>query len=253
MTSSKKNYLENVILRFDFKDEVIIPDEIITKVVDSFSSQFIHESLERLDVNIILDQGKLSAKNKVIKTHEFNDKSGFKISLEPRFISFNTQNYSGYKEFMNIVKSFIALLQIGNEELKRLGLRYINHIKITEGDPYNWDGFIITELTQIKNFVNSDEIKYLTRNMGDIWFKKTVEDLDFSMHFIYGWANSEFPNPIAKKEFVLDYDCYTENEFNINETSKYIDIFHSEIKKMFTNSIDSELKKEMGEEKLWTV
>lgn len=249
--SLSNNCLENVILRFDFKDEVLISADIVENVKNNFISEFNYEYSQRLDVNIILNQDKLAAKNRIMDVHTFKNKSGFTISLEPGFILFNSENYSSYSEFITIIKKFIAILQIGDENLKRFGLRYINNIKLSEGDPYKWEGYINPELTQIKNFVNTDEFKYLSRNMGNLFFKKTHEDLDFSLQFIYGWPNSEFPNPIAKKEFVLDYDCFTESHFRLNEALGYIDIFHSEIKKMFIRSIGEDLKNKIGEDKLW--
>lgn len=217
-------------------------------IVKNLPSGFMYEPIERLDLNIYVNSGKMSAENKIMKSHIFKNKTGFTITMESSFISFNSLNYSSYNEFITIVKKVIPLLQIGNEELKRLGLRYLNHIKIYPGDPYQWEGIIIPELTRIKDFVGKDEYKYLIRNMGDMWFKKSENELDFSLHFIYGWANSEYPNPIAKKEFVLDYDCFTENGLKVNESLEYIDIFHSEIKKMFGKSIGDELKKKIGKE-----
>lgn len=249
MVSSKKNYLENVILRFDFKDEVTIPDDIVGDIAKNISSEFKYESSERIDLSINLDSTKLSAENRKMAVHTFKNNSGFTITLESSYLSFNTQNYSSYNEFITLVKKVVSVLGISNEELKRLGLRYINHIILSEGNPFEWNGYIAPELTQSINFADDIDIKNLSRNMGHMYFKCA----DHSLIFLYGWSNSEFPNPIAKKEFVLDYDCFTENQFKLSEAYENIDSFHEEIKKMFVKSIGDNLKKQIGEDKLCVI
>jgi uncharacterized protein (TIGR04255 family) len=239
LNSSKKNCLENVILRFDFKDEVIIPDDIVGGIAINISPEFKYEVIERMDLNINLDSSKMSANKREIKVHTFKNNAGCAITLESDYISFSTQNYSNYLEFIKLAKKVISLLQIGNEELKRLGLRYINHIRLKEGDPFEWNGYVVSSLTQSIDFLNNTERRELSRNMGHMFFKKP----DCSLVFLYGWSNSAFPNHIAKKEFVLDYDCFTENQIEINETYEFIDKFHNEIKEMYIKSIGDKLKK----------
>lgn len=249
MNSSNKNFLENVILRFDFKDDIIIPDDVVSDITKNISPEFIYGLSERTDLKINVESSKISTENRKIKIHTFKNNSGFTITLESDYLSFSTLNYSSYKDFMTLVKKVISLLQISNEELKRLGLRYINHIRVPEGNPFEWNGYIVPELTQSIHFVNNFDNKHLSRNMGHMYFKEP----DHSLIFLYGWSNSEFPNPIAKKEFVLDYDCFTENQFKLSEAYEYIDNFHVEIKKMFVKSINDELKKKIGEDKLCVI
>jgi uncharacterized protein (TIGR04255 family) len=65
---------------------------------------------------------------------------------------------------------------------------------------------------------------------------------DYFIRFQYGWYNSEFPNPIAKKEFALDYDCYSKNEIDISEVLSQIDIYHAAIKELFEYSKEDGLQ-----------
>jgi len=67
---------------------------------------------------------------------------------------------------------------------------------------------------------------------------------DYFIRFQYGWFNSEYPNPIARKEFLLDYDCSSTNEKNFSSgLISQIDIFHDAIKEIFKNSKFDELDK----------
>ena len=71
---------------------------------------------------------------------------------------------------------------------------------------------------------------------------------DFYVRFQYGMFNSEHPNPIARKEFVLDFDCYTKDEQDLSDVLTLLDRFHEKIKEMFEYSILNDLRQIMGVE-----
>lgn len=247
--SSSNNCLENVILRFDFNDNIIIPEDIVSTVGKELSNDFSkYEQSERNDWKVDIQSGQLVTEHRKIKIYTFKNGLGDSILLDTNALTFNILNYSSYSEFISHVKRTISLLQVGNEELKRLGLRYINHIKLKEGSPFEWEGYIAPPLIQNIDFLDDTDRNSLSRNMGQMLFNKY--DPDRYLNFIYGMPNSEFPNKIAKREFVLDYDCYTESNININEAYIYIKSFHDEIKRMFVKSIGDKLIKKIGEDKL---
>ena len=64
------------------------------------------------------------------------------------------------------------------------------------------------------------------------------------MNFNYGLYNSEFPNKISRKDFVLDYDCYTAN-IEKKDSYEYLNKFHEKINEEFEKSIEEGLRKEM--------
>jgi uncharacterized protein (TIGR04255 family) len=66
------------------------------------------------------------------------------------------------------------------------------------------------------------------------------------MRFQYGLFNSEYPNPIAKREFALDYDCFLQSEMAFSEVPGYLTKFHDEIEKLFRESVTEELLKSIG-------
>ena len=61
------------------------------------------------------------------------------------------------------------------------------------------------------------------------------------MTFTYGIPNSIFPSKISRKEFLLDFDCYTEN---IEEDSvlQHLKIFHNKIQQFFEYCIKEKLR-----------
>jgi uncharacterized protein (TIGR04255 family) len=57
-------------------------------------------------------------------------------------------------------------------------------------------------------------------------------------------SNDEFPNPITRKEFILDYDCFS-HDVEYTEVINKLSDFHNNIQEMFENSIEDKLRKQM--------
>ena len=86
-----------------------------------------------------------------------------------------------------------------------------------------------------------DKKDSLARTIGIISYNFN----DFVMKFQYGMYNSEFPNTISKREFVLDYDCSTKESRDMIETLDLFDKMHELVEEKFYNSIDIELKNQI--------
>lgn len=234
---STDNYLKNVILKFNFKNDILVSDKMIDEIIKNTSSEFKHKALPRdsLEIDFQADQQAIRQKN--INIHVFENEFNNVIALEPNSLTFDIKKYSSYDELMKIVRKVIPILQETNQELTRLGLRYLNQIILKEGKPFEWDDYISPELTQSIKFTTKNQ-QYLARNIGQMVFNKS----DYTLVFAYGWFNRHFPNPIAEKEFVLDYDCYSENILNLSEAYGLIETFHREIKDIYLMSIGDKLK-----------
>ena len=62
------------------------------------------------------------------------------------------------------------------------------------------------------------------------------------LRFQYGMFNSEYPNPIAKKKFILDYDLYTNEEIDIDSIKDEVHSYNDKITECFENSIGDKLR-----------
>ena len=116
-----------------------------------------------------------------------------------------------------------------------MGLRYVNEINIDKGNPYDWNEYIHDSLISI--FQSFYEIENYSRLISQIHY---VFD-NYRMTFLYGIPNSIFPSKISRKEFLLDFDCYTEN---IEEDSvlQHLKIFHNKIQEFFEYCIKEKLR-----------
>jgi len=234
------DFLKNVILKLDFLGELKLTRQFVDNMKRIVSNDFPDSETRdqlSLEVMIKVDESEKTTKEKKSKVYRFSDTTtNNSLTLERDAIIFDMKKYNGYKDFRKIIQKVIQTVETENPsaKLSRTGLRYINQLIIDEGNPFDWNEFVKEPLTSSLEFIeNRNE---LSRLMGII----ELNISDYFIRFQYGWYNSEFPNPIAKKEFALDYDCYSKNEIDISEVLSQIDTYHTAIKDLF------EYSKEIG-------
>ena len=232
------NFLKQVILRLDFIGEINrsqqVLDDIKRAVLDVLPE---FEARDLVSVEMTVDQVQKTTKEKRFKSFFLhNNSTNNSLVLEPNAIIIDLKKYNNYEELKELVQKVIQNLreQPPSIKISRIGLRYINQIIIDEGDPFDWTELIKKPLICSLDFI--EERNELSRSVGVIEFNKS----DYNVKFQYGWFNSEFPNPIAKKEFLLDYDCYSKNETDLSSIFSCIDELHQEIKELFEQSTYTE-------------
>lgn len=166
------------------------------------------------------------------------------LMFEPEPSNFNLlfKSYKNSEELKSLVELIVTAVNktYGNILIKRVGLRYINNIVIKEGDAFDWDSFINKNLISMMEFF--PDKRKISRSIGRMELNKDT----YNVQFYYGMANPEYPNPIARKEFILDYDCYSTDEININDVPDVVKALHDEIKRLFESSILDGLRDLMG-------
>lgn len=241
------NYITNVIFRIDFPKILDLKEptsKLQKKILDKFP--IVNE--------INVDNFQFKVENRDLSTKktsedfawEFvnkdNDKKVF-IASEYAYIEF--MKYINFEQFYEdielVFKAFNEFYPVGI--IRRVGLRYINEIEIEDGEALDWENLIHHSLYSLnREFIPNDvEDERLLRSMHLFEIK---ED-DYNLKFQLGLFNSEYPNPISKKEFVLDYDCSTKN-VEKNEIFNVINEFHQIIKKWFERSIEDGLRSNLG-------
>lgn len=236
------DFLKNVILKLDFLGELKLTRQFVDNMKRNVSNDFPEfEPQEQvsLQVMIKMDESEKTTKEKRSKSYRFSDTTtNNSLTLERDAIIFDMKKYNGYEDFRKIIQKVIQTVETENPsaKLSRTGLRYINQLIIDEGNPFDWNEFVKEPLISSLEFIeNRNE---LSRLMGII----ELNISDYFIRFQYGWYNSEFPNPIAKKEFALDYDCYSKNEIDISEVLSQIDTYHTAIKDLFEYSKEDGLQ-----------
>ena len=238
------NFLKQVILRLDFLGEINRSQQVLDAIksaVTDILPEF--ETRDLVSVEMTIDQAQKTTKEKRFKSFFLhNNTTNNSLVLEPSAIIFDLKKYNNYEDLKGLVQKVILNLgeQSPSIKVSRTGLRYINQIIIDEGNPFDWTELIKEPLICSLDFI--EDRNELSRSVGVIELNKS----DYSVRFQYGWFNSEFPNPIAKKEFLLDYDCHSKNETDISSIFNQIYILHEEIRDLFDRSTYKENLQEYG-------
>lgn len=245
----EKTYLTNVIFRVDFP-KIMEMDQ--TKKVPQLQERFkdIFPNFKEIPGGVIEYQ--LGLEDFAIKKEkrvawEFSDKEGLKkVVITPETAILEYKKYSTFDDFLVDIKlvfdKLIELYQI--KSCKRIGLRYINQITIPSGNPLDWNGYIHPSLSSVvKGFTESRDSVLRSMHLLE------VQEKSNNLTFQFGLFNSEYPNPIARKEFALDLDCSSREEIPATQIYKSASEYNEVVSKWFERSITDELRRTMGGKK----
>ena len=242
----KKNFLSNVVFKLDFPT--------LSDYGPEKTGEF--QKLVKNDFQILEEQKGIEFKQEFKGTEQIDAKTTeiqkwmFFNKTKTRIISFEFDNiivefkeYTHFEDFLKIIdmvtKSLFELFP--SIVSTRLGVRYINRIIREEKHPFEWDNLLNKSLLDSMNFISDKED--MSRYITLIELNKE----DYRLRFQYGIANSLYPSPIIRKEFVLDYDCFTfESLEKTEEILGKVKEFNEVISNMFEKSIEDGLRKIMG-------
>jgi len=239
----ENNYLHSVIFRLDYSPILLLDEQLKPDFQEAIRQEF-----PKLDVemqNVV--ELKVDFKNKkksveIIKTykvwHFLNKEKSYKINICNNFFSIECFKYKHFEGFAEIAKHVFSTFYLYYKPLdcKRLGLRYINKIIIREGHSLEWSDYIAVPLVySIENFIGGRS--ELSRAMSQF----TLNRGDYNLIVNFGISNDEYPSRISRKEFILDYDCYTQ-DVEENSVEEKINKFHAEIQQLFEYSITEKLR-----------
>lgn len=221
--------LKKILVRIDFTYPLFKPDETVPpKLSKKALELFPIPEAKRVKVGKI----EFPKKEEPIKSdfHEetywmFHGKIRDKrVCIAPEFVYMEYNHYFPFdqilKEFQTIFEEIIAAFP--EMQIKRLGLRYINKIERNETDLVNWEKHLKKELLSKFNIV------------GDQKLIRAFDNLElgydtFRLIFQYGMHNPDYPAPICKKIFVLDYDAFSEGNLDLSQIRGNLEAFHEKI------------------------
>lgn len=242
MTKKYKNhFLDQVIIRMDFPAPLnrltkALPQNIKMASISSFPipepRKFIAKELQ---------VSKQATKEKVTEGTEWIFHSRDKErTLTIRHDNVNI-SYKKYESFEVLKNDFISISEAMFKEYQelqssRLGLRYINEIKLPENNILDWYDYLD------ENLLTMLKVPKETNNIARAFNNLILNYEGIIIKFQYGMFNPDFPAPIRKKIFILDYDAYYHGPQNFEEIKQSIDIFHEKIEAFFESSIKDKLR-----------
>jgi len=247
----KKPFLKQVVFRIDLAQPISQSKKLASDFQEIIKNEFPNrEDISGIHFEATMGMGKdkgasVKQTQRIVTSGRFSDadrKTILMFEPEPPNLNLLFNSYDSSDELKKIVGLITAAINkvYGNILIKRTGLRYINNITLNEGDAFDWALFINEHLISMLDFPSDKGM--MSRAIGRIELNKDTHKIQF----YYGIANPEYPNPIARKEFILDYDCYSTEEINITEVPNTVNILHAEIKALFERSILGGLREKMG-------
>jgi len=243
----KRNYLTEVIVRVDFLNEMIDIDKVLpTKIASTISKTFpISEPKKGIVKEYQISPNGIR-ETLIKETQEWifhglnRDK---KLTITPSFFFIVYNVFSSYDvledEFTKVISALYEFSSI--IQSRRLGLRYINNVRLNEEEPLNWNRYINPKLLQTISFSNQPE--YISRAFNNLEYNYG----DFNLRYQFGIFNPDFPATIKQKHFVLDFDAYYDGVQEYQEIINSLRKFHGAIQTMFEMSITDEFRNKLNE------
>jgi uncharacterized protein (TIGR04255 family) len=244
----RKNFLEEVIARVDFLSplqgvETSLPQRLTEIALNGFpipDPQDAYESQVEMG-----PQGVSTKRETKFKSWQFHGKDRTKILvIQPGSVVVQHKAYENYEvvkaEFATILDRVSELFP--DVQSSRVGLRYVNVIKLAEQDPTNWSAYIAPQLLSLFAFPPEADRPALSRVFHNVELAFDT----FNLTCRLGMHNPDYPARIRQKVFVLDLDAYSQTVVHTREVGSLLDDFHSAIQRYFEHSITDKLRSIMN-------
>lgn len=243
-----KNFLKEVILRIDLLSplsgvDVALPAPLTEAAIRTFP---IPEQRDAVTREVRIDsKGVVTSSEERFKEWRFHGKERTKtLTIGPRVV---LAQYTAYQAYELVKTEFIGIIDRLSEHFrdvqpKRVGLRYINEIKLPEENPINWSSYLAPQLLSLFEFPPASDRPALSR----VFHNLELSLDDFNLSYRFGMHNPDYPARIRQKVFILDFDAYTQSAVEIKDVGRLLDDFHSSVQRYFEQSITDTLRSIMN-------
>jgi uncharacterized protein (TIGR04255 family) len=240
----KKDFLDKVIVRIDFDTPLPIATTGPAKSIYTTVKERFPITEEKKVIGRELLIGPSVTKERSIETkewHYYGKNREKHLTVSPKFMFIEYNKYEYYEmlrdDFLSVSNAlFDAYPKL---QVQRLGLRYIDNIKIPDEKPMEWDKYLKPELNSI--FAIADNKNTISRVFHVLEFNYGED----SLRFQFGMFNPDYPAPIKKKIYTLDYDMYVTKILDKSDIEQTLDRFHEKVNQSFEEVITDELRKIM--------
>ncbi|HSX07498.1 MAG TPA: TIGR04255 family protein [Candidatus Saccharimonadales bacterium] len=248
MADYKKNFLSSVVVRIDFDKIDLSKINSYLKKIQGVFAKYEQQSSYESELTIDVEEGMPISKqvnNQLQSWMLLNDEETKRAQISQKWLWIDYRKYKNSKELLADVEKVIDAFidHFGIESVNRVGMLYSNVVKTESNQkPTHWEDYINPKLLAGIHFADENAFS-ISRNMGQIVKHAATNDLRFD----YGIWNRDFPNQVARKEFILQYDCYTNLAMDARDLkmSELIEDFNDQIESLFEASITDKLREIM--------
>jgi len=243
----KKTFLNKVVVRVDFASPVELLQKRLPPVVSGALLTTFPISEPQKVVGKELKIGPEDTQERAFEQMNWMYYSKDKQKQACLSKDFFWISYGVYDSFEQLKGDFLPILEglfksIEELQVKRVGLRYIDHITFDERNVFDWSEYLDGSLLSAFSIPRYE--KPILRAFSNF----TVGGEDMVLKLQYGMHNPDFPAVIKKKLFIIDTDAYTEGLLELSDIHTKLDKFHDAIGNLFEKLITDKLRDVMGVE-----
>lgn len=242
------SFLNQVIIRVDFlqflETEKLFSEDVEKVILKLFPRRGMDQKIRFETINVMIDSSKPNphTQKKTLEGIQREYYSGKnKILLSNKSIIYEINEYDTFeRHYQNFQKILLVLYSKHRFTSARIGIRYIN-IFGTENIKLRKNMFSpeISAILYAKEFVSENDLRLIrAMNMNE------YQVANMLLNFRFGMFNPDYPSPLSKDSFALDYDCFTTEPVElIDEILRIIMQGHDAIQELFEGSITDSLRK----------
>ena len=178
----------------------------------------------------------------------FTEGRALHAAVSSEYLFLAARRYDGYAPmrdgFLDLMDAMAA--QYPGLRIRRLGMRYVNEIKLPEADAGTglgadfWEHYVNPLLLGGLRFAANDGA--LARHMCTTELNYGTDRATIR----YGIFNGEYPKPNRRREFILDVDTYCQTNLTPAGLSEKLDDYHKAACQVFEAAITDALRARMG-------
>ena len=243
----KTNFLSKIILRADFSNNPLGQLSEKSTFSNAIASIFPHtEAKPLVETFVSISPDGIGGEQKRTGTqwdHRKEVDGTASVSLAPTFLAleYGPGDYFSFEGFQaEFTTLFNALTDnFGIAQIDRIGLRYINEIRLP-GRAMDWAGIIAANLiTSVKTSMLAEA--RLLRSMHQVVQKSGHDQVVLN----YGIVNPDYPAPVVQRHFILDIDCSREGVIESGDALACVKDLNTLATEIFEESIDNDLRQRM--------
>jgi uncharacterized protein (TIGR04255 family) len=245
----QKTFLKQVILRLDFnRIAVLLTDAETPFTLDMRAKYPDVTSTAATQVQVVMGPSGMAHVGQQgagwLRVHKAQG-AARSVTLAPDWVAIE-YGEGAYQHFNELQEQVAFILgsfrgRFGQQQFTRIGLRYVNEITRPQGGALDWDGLINPNLVTSVKAGLVDDLR-MVRSVHHLVAQRD----DVSVILNYGISNPDYPNPVARRQFVLDLDCYVSGLVESAEAEQRISDINKLAEDMFEHSIEEGLRNIMG-------
>lgn len=241
----RNSCLSKVIIRLDFLEftntELMFDEQIVRGILETFPKKGMQQLIRFQTTNFTANSYGTRAEQTTNDgvQQEFLTNDNNKLILSNKFFVLEFTNYDRFESALRILTQTLKpILSKHCLTVLRTGIRYVNMFDEKGIKPQkNYFSSAIGSLLEAKMDSN-----HCMRSMAlnEYLFE------DMHLNFRYGMYNPQYPQVIRSANYVLDYDCFSDEAIKSYESIiQYIQKGHDFIQTLFESSITDQLRKVM--------